>query len=175
MNKQNNKKGFTLIELLIYITLAGMILTAAINLEVNVSRGQARAQQNHELYINAQVAINQIDRKIREADDVITASSTFGTNPGVLTLDYPGTGTDIIFNTYPKEIMRGGTPVTITKLRIKEGSADPIDLTSDNVDVTDFTLSNLTIGGNKNNIGIELTLEREDASFSIETAVSVRK
>lgn len=175
MNKKTQKKGFTLIEILIYIMLAAIILVAAINLEVSVSRGEQKAQQNHELYINAQMVINQIGRKIREADDVITDLSTFNANPSALVLDYPGSLTDVILDTYQKEIMRGTTPVTITKLRITEGAESPIDITGDNVDVTNFTLSDLTILGNKNNIGIALTLARQDTSFSLETAISVRK
>lgn len=190
MDENTNKKslpaaqnGFTLIELIVYIAISAMVLVTAVNIGWNLIMSEANITGKQEVYMSARMIVNQIQIKIREADDVITGSSTFGSHPGILTLDYPGGGTDIIFDTYTKNVTIGGQSITVRKLRIKEGSADYVDLTSDKVDVTNFTLTNLTRGNESKNINIELTIQRAnpsnspnfDASISLETAISIRQ
>lgn len=190
MSKITNKKGlpavqngFTLIELIVYIAISAMVLVTAINIGWNLIISEANVTGKQEVYMSARTIMNQIQISIREADDVITGSSTFGSHPGMLTLDYPGGTTDVIFDTYTKSVTIGGLPATVRKLRIKEGSADYVDLTSDKVDITNFTLTNLTRVNEPKNINIELTIQKVnpgndpnfDASISLETAISIRQ
>ncbi len=182
-NHNMNQKGFTFIELIVYIAIASMVLVSAVGIGWNLITNEANVIGKQEAYSNARTVMNHFKINIREADDVITGSSTFNTHPGVLTLDYPGAGTDVVFDTYTKNVTVGGQATTIRKLRIKEGAAAAVDITSDQVDVTDFTLTNLTRGSESKNINIELTIEKAnpgndpnfDASILVETALSVRK
>ncbi len=177
------KKGFTLIELIVYIGISSIVLVTAVNIAWNLIVSNANSQGKSEVYFNSRFALHQLQLQVRAAEDFITGSSTFGSHPGVLTLDYPGEGTDVIFDTYTKNISVGGESVTIRKLRIKEGAADYVDITSDKVDIINFTLHDLTRWSEKTNINIELTIEKVnpggdpnyDASISLETALSVRE
>ena len=181
MTKRN--LGFTVIELILYIAIAATVLVTAVNIGWNLITTEANIIGKQEVYMNARTVMNHIQISIREAEDVTTGSSTFDTHPGVLTLDYPGSGTDIIIDTYNKEVTAGGQATTIRKLRLKNGPADYLDITTDKVDVTNFVLTNLTRGSENHNINIELTLEKAnpsgdpnfDASISLETALSTRE
>jgi type II secretory pathway pseudopilin PulG len=173
MKKRTKQKGFTLVELVLYLGLAVMVLTISVNLMATVSRGQVNAQVRQDLYANSRMVINQITQKIRESEYVLADDCTFGTNPGVLVLDYPGT-TDIIFDTYTKNLDKGGAQVEITKLRIKEGTGDYVDITTDDIDVTDFSLEILRRGLERQNVGVSLTLESGDSQISLVSAASVR-
>jgi type II secretory pathway component PulJ len=177
------KNGFTLVELIAYIALTAIILVGAVNFTMNVIIGDREARGNQEVYANARVVMNQMASQIRNAEDVITGSSTFASHPGVLTLDFTGTGTDVVFDTYTKSVTIGGSSTTIRKLRVKEGSDAAVDLTNDNLDVTNFVVRNLTRESERKNINIELTIQRANpgadsdfaASISLETGVSLRQ
>ena len=175
MIKKVLKKGFTLLELIIYIGIASMVIVAAAELVVGTTRAQAKSQELHEIHMNARLVMNQLTVKIKEAEDVFTGLSTFDTNPGILVLDYPGAGTDIIIDTYDKTVTRGSQDVIIKKLRIKEGSADYVDLTNDKVDLTNFVLSDMTRENEKDNINVQLTLAINDSDISVETSISLRQ
>jgi hypothetical protein len=183
MQLKSKKNGFSLMELIVYVAVSSLVLVTAVNIGVNLLLADANSFAKREVYYNARLVANQIQYQVRGADDVIVSSSVFGMNPGVLTLDYPGEGTDVIIDTYSKDVTVGGQVTTITKLRIKEGEAGYVDLTSDSVSVTNFTIINMTRGTESKNIKIGLEIKRAnpgndpkyDASISMETALSIRK
>ena len=175
MKKKAQKKGFTLIELVIYIGIASLVIVTATELAVSATRAQTKSQELHEIHMNARLVMNQVALNIKEAEDVFIGLSTFETNPGVIVLDYPGSGTDVIIDTYEKDITIGGQIVTIRKLRIKEGSSDYIDLTNDKIEVINFFLTDMTRDDEPDNINVQLTLGTNDSDISTETSVSLRQ
>lgn len=183
MKNKTNKKGFTLVELIVYIAIAATTLVVAVNIGINLIRSADKAQGAQETYANARLGMHQIQLNMREAEDVITGSSTFGSHPGVLTLDFPGSGTDVVIDTYTQIVTIGTQTPTIRTLRIKEGTAAAIDLTDKHTDVTNFTLTNLTRGSENKNIHFAVTFSRANpggdpnynASISLETALSTRE
>jgi type II secretory pathway pseudopilin PulG len=181
--KHSNLKAFTLIELIIYVAIASMVLVASVRIGWNILQAQEKQEAQQEVLYNSRMALHHMQYYIRQAETVTTASSTFASHPGILTLDYAGEGTDVVIDTYTKSVTIGGQSTTIRKLRIKDGAASAVDITSDLIDVTDFTLTNLQRGTEPFNIHIALTLEREnpggvpqnDASESFETSLSLRE
>lgn len=179
---KKTKKAFSLIELIIYVAIASMVMVAVLQVGLNLIIDRSITQSKRGLYLNARSVMNQLQYEIKAADDVLTGSSTFGSNPGVLTLSFPGNN-DVIFDTYLHDVTIGGQTISITTLRIKEGNSAYVDLTTDKANVTDFTLTNLTRGSESKNINIALTLEttnpgndtKYDESISLETAVSIRR
>lgn len=169
-------------ELIVYIGIASMVLVIALSTSINLFLSDANIQTKQEVYSNARIVTHEFQLQILKADDVILGSSVFLTSPGTLTLDFPGIGTDVIFDTYTKNVMVVGQSVTIRKLRVKEGSGNYVDLTTDQVTVTNLVFSNRTRSGENKNIKIQLTLEKVnpdgnptyDASISLETAFSLR-
>jgi len=183
IKKLKTTKGFTLAELIVYVAIGAVVLVSAVSVAWNILIDQGISQNKREVYMNARTVIHQLQQQIKKADDITTGSCTFDSHPGILTLDFPGGSTDVIFDTYTKDVTVGQQTTTIRKLRIKEGAGDYIDLTSDKVNVTDFVLTNFTRGSEAKNININLTLESTNpdndpnyaASISLETAVTIRR
>lgn len=178
------QNGFTLVELIVYIGIASLSLMMILITGQNLISSNIRAQAQRELSVNVRPLMNQLTQSVRNAEDVVTASSTFNVHPGAITLDYAGSGTDVIIDTYTKDVtLSNGQIVTIRKLRIKEGALAYQDLTSDAVDVSNFVLRNLTKTSEKKNINIEVMLEQlnplndpnYNAAISVETAISLRQ
>ncbi|MBI5412145.1 DNRLRE domain-containing protein, partial [Candidatus Peregrinibacteria bacterium] len=105
--------------------------------------------------------------------------SSFDVNPGLLLLDFPGEGSEVIVDTYVQQVFLGGQPFLIRTLRMKEGEAVANDLTSQWVDVTNFSLSNRARASEAKNVKINLTLSSigggSEDSLNLETAASVRR
>jgi type II secretory pathway pseudopilin PulG len=176
--------GFTLVELIVYVGIAALSLMMILITGQNLISSNIRAQAQRELSVNMRPLMNQFTQSVRNAEDIVTASSTFNAHPGAITLDYAGSGTDVIIDTYTKDVtLSNGQIVTIRKLRIKEGALAYQDLTSDQVDVSNFVLRNLTKTSERKNINIEVTLEQlnplndpnYNTTISVETAISLRQ
>lgn len=182
MKKIVNQKGFTLVEFIIYVAIASFVLISTVNVSWNIISAQAYFQAKQEVYINARLLMNQLGIKIKGAEDVKTNQSIFGSHPGVITLDYPGSN-DVVIDSYIKNITVGGESATIRKIQMKDTDGSYTDLTSDKVNVTNFTLTNLTRGSEKDNINLEIRIERinpgddptYDADITFETAISLRE
>lgn len=176
MRKMNTQKGFTLLELIVYIGIASMVLIMALGTGINLIKSKTHIQSKQEVYSNARNIMYEFQLQIHNAEDMNIGAST-------LTLNLPGDGTDVIFDTYTKEVTVGGQSVTINKLRMKEGNSEYVDLTTDDVDVVNILFEDRTRSAENQNVKIELTLENVnpgndpnyDANISLETAVSVRE
>ncbi len=177
----NFNKGFTLIELIIYTALVGLIAVAVIGFAWNIINARIKNEAYQEVEQNLRFGMEKITQAIREADDISTTDSVFNVSPGKLTLKYPNK--DMIFDVSAKIINIGGQDVEIHKLRIKDGNNDSKDLTSNKVDIINFTLTNLTRGSEPKNIKIDLTIKHVNPTQNLkwaaeifsETAASIRK
>jgi type II secretory pathway pseudopilin PulG len=178
------KKGFTLIELLIYMTISFSILVVAVNLAWDLITSEKKARIQQDIDANARLVMNQLQQSIRGADNVnLGASSSFNVNPGVLSLKYPGSGNDIVFDTYSRNVVLPSGTISVTTLRKKVGAAAAVDLTTNKVIVSNFIVRNLTRSTEQKNIRIELTLQSINAasdidynqSVTLETSLALRK
>lgn len=178
-----NNKGFTLIELIVYVAIASGVLVSIITFAWAVMGSGVRVDVSSELTQNGRFILEKITQEIHAAENVVIDSSSFGVNPGVLTLDLAGPNTDVVFDTYSKNVIVGGQSVDITKLRMKDGDSPVLDITSDKVDVTNFVITNLTRDTEPANINVEVTLSyvttgadpSRDRNLSFETGASIRK
>lgn len=167
------QKGFTLVEVLIYIAILGLVVASFISFSVSISNSRGKTYVEQEVQANARVALNLISQRILAANGVNTGASTFGSDPGVLSLSMADSS-------------KNPTIINLTaddgQLQIQEGVDSAITITSDEVRVTNLVFTDLTSTSDKANIGIELTVEyiaSDDAfyefSHSLETAVSLRQ
>lgn len=174
-------KAFTLIELIIYVAILATVLVSTVGILWNVIGGSVRVSSSAEISYSARLVLDNITRAGRGASDILTASSTFGSHPGVLV--FGNVGGNITFDTITKNIIVGGQSITIRKLRMKTGTGEPIDLTSDKVDITNFVVKNRTRGTEPKNVKIEVSLAfinpgqdpARNKTLSFETAISIRK
>ena len=170
--KDKNGAGFTLIETLIYLAIVAVAVGSFVVFSISVSGSRNKTFVIQEVQANARTAIQIMSQKIRAAEGINTAASTFGVDPGVLSLAV-------------SDISKDPTVFELDQddgiLRITEGTASPVVLVSDEVKITNLVFTNLTSGG-KGNIRIELTVEyNNDAgdigfshSQSIQTSVGLR-
>lgn len=86
MNFKNLKKGYSLIEMVIYVTLLSVIFMVAINLLLSFSTSYRTLTALRIAERSGIDSMERMTRDIRGATSVVTASSTLGTSPGVLTL-----------------------------------------------------------------------------------------
>lgn len=174
-------KAFTLIELIIYIAIIAIVFVSTVGILWNVIGGSVRVNSSTEIAYSARLVLDNITRSCRNANDILIASSTFDSHPGVLV--FGNLEGDVTFDTATKNITVGGQSLTIRKLRMKTGAGSPIDLTSDKVDVTNFVVKNRTRGTEPKNVKVEVALAfvnpgqdpARNRTLSFETAVSIRK
>jgi prepilin-type N-terminal cleavage/methylation domain-containing protein len=167
-------KGFTLIETLIYIALIGVVLSGFIVFSFSIGDARNKTYVVQEVQANARVALNLITQKILAANGVNAGSSTFGSDPGVLSLSMSEAGNN------PTVISLNAND---GQLQIKEGSADAVVITSDEVKVMNLVFTNLSGTNEKENIKVELTIDFNnqgtdidfDYTQSWETALNIRQ
>ena len=144
---QTGQKGFTLIELLMYVVIVSTLLTSitfffGITIEARV-KNQSIAEVNDQ----GIAAMDYITQTIRNATSITTPAAT-GTGSSLTLVVPTGSLSPTIFD------LNG------TTLRVKEGSATAIALTSNDVQVTNLTFKNLTRSGTPGNVQVSFTLSR---------------
>lgn len=128
MKEISTKKGFSLVETLIYIGLLVLIVSVTVYAIFGMVRAQRNMKSSVLIQESATAAFDRLVREIRDADGV-DASSTLGTNPGVLklnTTDSSGNGRTLEFS------------VSSGQLTLKEDSTVLGPLTVNGVTVTNL-------------------------------------
>jgi type II secretory pathway pseudopilin PulG len=171
---ENRESAFTMIETLIYIAIIGAVLTGFVGYSINISNAREKAYVVEEVQANARIAIDLISQKIRTANSVNVGASTFGSDPGVLSLEMDTGSVDpTIFDLDADDGV----------LQMSEGVGSAISVTSDEVNVTNLVFTDLTGTGTKENVKIEITVEFGSSSGgqiytytkSLRTSVSLRQ
>lgn len=175
-NSENSDRsgGFTLIEILIYIAIMGVIVTGFITFSISISNTRNKTFVVQEVHSNSRTALNLISQRIRSSTGINSASSTFGADPGVLSLSMAAS-------------FRDPTVIDLDQndgvLRIGEATSSPVAITTDKVKITNLVFTNLTPSGERESIRVEITVEYKDSSGDIiftysqnsQTTVSVRQ
>ena len=167
---RSNTKGNTLVELIIYLAIISVFFTSMIGFTVSVVQSGQKARTMHEVSQNGRFIMEKIAREIKSANDVNFTTSSFGVNPGVLSLvNNTGSLDPTVFDVV------GGV------VRIQQGAGAPMNISSDLVNVTSIVFTDLSVPGRTTNIKIDLTLEWRDksgvlinTSTSMQTSVVVR-
>ena len=166
--------GFTLIEVLIYIAIIGAVVGSFVMFSLAISSSRNKTYVAQEVQANARTAQELISQRIRAATGVNVVASTFGLDPGVLSLAMADpTKNPTVINLDQNDGV----------LLITEGAASPVAITSDEVNVTNLVFGDLTSSGARANIRIEITVAFNnspgdvefDYSQSWQTAVSLRQ
>lgn len=157
MNKKNltqacrpARQGFTLIELIIYIGTFSIIITVLTLFTFNLINIQAKTKISKEVLENSQRAMEIMLWEIKHAQGIYHPTSSFGSNPGQLSLITNQ-------NTPPGETF---TYVDFylddnNRLSLKKEGIEAEALTSEKVNIKSLVFSYLTDGVNQS-IRIEL-------------------
>ena len=169
-----NNKGFTFIETLVYIAIIGMVVVSFVMFALSISNTRNKNYVIQEVQANARTAQGIINQKIRAATGINTESSTFGSDPGVLSLSMADSA-------------KNPTIINLDQdngiLRITEGLSDPVVIVSNKVKITNLVFTDLTSADSRGNIRIQMTVEYNTSlsdikyrySQSLQTAVSLRQ
>ncbi len=162
-NYKLRNKGFTLIEVLIYLAIVGIALSSFVAFVMQISDVKAKNYVMEEAQANARIALDIISRKIKSANGVNTALSTFDADPGELSLSMSDSSKNpTVFNLTEDDGI----------LQITQGADDPVAITSDEVKITSLVFTNLSAGSDFENIRIQLTVEYNNLGSDIEYAYS---
>ena len=150
------QEGFSLVEMVIYIGIIGFIVVATLSFTLILVNDQIKQNVVTEVYEQGNFSFSTIEyRGVRATS--IGGATVYGTNPGTLVLNYFSNPT-VTIDTYTKQVTRGSQSYQITKLRFQEGANPAEDLTSDQINVTNFLVTNRSQGSGET---IEITLGLE--------------
>jgi prepilin-type N-terminal cleavage/methylation domain-containing protein len=152
------KKGFTLIETMIYIAILSMAMVGFVTFIMSISAARNKNYAVLEVEANTRQSMEIISQKIRDAADIKIASSTFSSNPGVLTLITTTTSTN------PTIIDLTGSSGS---LRVTVGTSSPVIITSNKILVSNLIFYNYTGTSRRKNIGIAATFSYSNPSNDI--------
>ena len=145
---RNKKHGFTLVEMIIYIAFFAVLSVLAIESTIIVMKSFYSIRLTQNINQSATVGLERMSREIRNAYDIDTTQSTFGVNPGRLTLrtkDASGVNTTIEFY------------VSGSQLFIKEGVVDRGSLMTKNAVLTNLVFRQIA-NPNSRAVKIEMAI-----------------
>lgn len=150
-----DQRGTTLMEVLIYISIVGIVLTTISSFTINLITIRQKTQASSEVLTNARLIQQRLQDAVRHAEEITTASSTFGSDPGVLQLDMVDAGVDpTIFSLTADD----------GQFQANEGGAGNITITSDDVEVTNLVFTNLTTASDVGIIQVQFTVRAVNPS-----------
>jgi Tfp pilus assembly protein PilW len=158
-------KGFTLIEFILYFALIGLVIGAVTAFSIDVVKTRSKTAVIAEVEQNMRFGLQRVLRTVRQASKFEAGASTLSNDNGVLSLDMiAASNSPTVFD------LSGGA------LRIKEGTAAAVPLTSPLVTVTKLRFTKDTLGGNNAAITTEITVAwngtNADRTFVYSTSAS---
>jgi Tfp pilus assembly protein PilW len=163
-------QSFTLIELLLYIAIISLVLVSVTGFFWNIASGNIKEKSYQEVQQNGRFAIAKMTQEIKKAIGI--NSPTPGSSANSLSLIMPDSNLNpTIFD------VSGG------KIRITQGASAPIELTTDQVLVSNLQFTNLSYLNTPGTLRVEMTLENLNpsgkseykASLDLKTTVSLLK
>ena len=143
--RKNKNKGFSLIELLLYIALASVILIAVSYFIIMVLQARVKNQTINEVTSQGISAMQMIRQTIKNAESINNPAK--GSSASSASIDvYTQANDPTVFD------------VSNGALRIKEGSADAINLTNARVTVSDLSFTNVSKTERLKSIKIQFTV-----------------
>mgnify|MGYP001609809147 CR=1 FL=1 len=162
--------GFTLVEFIIYIAILGLMVVGLVLFALSMISVRTKVYTSQNVQANARIALDIISQKIHSAQSINIGASTFGVDPGTLSLQIAGVPTVINLD------------ANDGRLQIKEGAAAPVYLTDREVQITNLVFTNLTQANEREHIRIDLTVRYANPtsvdysySWSGRTAASLRQ
>ncbi|MCC6323276.1 hypothetical protein IT400_00610 [Candidatus Nomurabacteria bacterium] len=83
----NLKSGYSIIEIIIYIAVFATVAVVVGNIFMALISSFNQTRTNHNILQNGNTVLERMSREIHKANNIRTATSTFGSSPGVLDLD----------------------------------------------------------------------------------------
>lgn len=166
------EKGFTLVETIIYVALIGLLGATIVRFTIGVSNTRNKNFATQEVQGQSRVILQMISQRIRAATGLTVASSTFGIDPGVLTLTM-------------SDSSKNPTVIDLTaddgRLRIKEGNSPARIISNNNLKITNLVFTDLTSTSLRENLRVQMIVgyDSTDINFNVsqdlQTSASLRQ
>lgn len=143
-----SRRGFTLVEMIFYAAFLGILSVLAINSTLLMTKAYTKLRVSRDLNSSATAVLERMTREIQGAYDFDSAQSTFGTNPGRLTLN---TKNSVGADTTTEFYVENGI------IKVREGGVSAGALMSSSSSVGSFIVRSLS-STNAKAIKIELTM-----------------
>ena len=161
-------------ELLVYIGIMALIGAAIVQYTLGVSAARSKNEAVREVQAHGRMALRLVSERIRGAEGVNNSSSTFGADPGALSL---------AFATSTKNPTVIDLSADDGRMRIKEGTAAPVVITPETMRITNLVFTDLTSSSIRENVRVQFTIEYVnpssdviyDAVQTFQTSASVRQ
>jgi Tfp pilus assembly protein PilW len=162
------KSAFTLIEFLIYIAIISSILVLISGFFWNIIFGSIKENAYQEVQQNGRFVLTKITQEIKKATGINSPSAGGSANSLSLAMSSPSLNPTVF------DLADG-------KLRITQGTNPPIELTTDEVIVSNLKFTNLSYEATPGTIRIEMTISylnpanrtEYQASIDLKTTVSL--
>ncbi len=142
--------GFSLIEVILYLFIMAVVLTTIALFLLQLLNARAKTRAISEVLASAQLIEQRLSEAVRHASSLRTAQSTFGSDPGVLSLQMV-------------DAARSPTDFSLSQddgaFQISEAGAPAEVLTPDSVRVTNLLFTNLTGVDDVGVVQVRFTLE----------------
>lgn len=146
-----NQKGFSLIEMLLYVGITATVLLGASMMFGILTDAGVKNQSINEVEQQGMFVADVIGRSIDNATAVNTPST--GSTGSTLSLQTVDSGTNpTVFD------------VNSGVLRISEGGGSAVNLTNSLIEVTAFSVENVSHAGTSGSVRVSLTLSRINPS-----------
>lgn len=161
------QKGFTLLEILVSLAIFSFILGAVVTFLFSMNVSNSKTKSDREASENAKRALEEITYEIRSAKSIYTPTTT-ANQLSLETSRYLLSGESTAFI----DFFLCGSSVCLRK-----ESQDPIALTSDSVQVTNLTFSQISTGATPS-VQVNLTVNSgtgdNSSSVSLTSTASIR-
>lgn len=140
-------KGFTLIEFILYFGLIGLVMASVVGFSLDYARSYNKAVIISRVEQETRFGLQRILRSVRQASKLNVGASTLNSDNGALSIDTDATSTTpTVFD------------LSSGALRIKEGAAAAVPLTTGDVVVQKLRFSKDNLGGNNVAVTVEMTV-----------------
>jgi competence protein ComGC len=154
------KNAFTLIEFLIYIAIISSVLVLTSGFLWNIVFGNIKETAYQEVQQNGRFALTKIIQETKKATSINSPPPGDSANSLSLEMADPDLNPTIF-------------DLTDGKLRITQGTSDPIDLTTDRVIVSNLLFINLSYEGTPGTIRIEMEISHSNPAGRAEYEASI--
>lgn len=149
--KKRGDGGFTLIETILYMILLFIVTGVIVQVIISIGGVYKRIKATREIESSGAVVMERVLREVRNASSVVASGSTFGSNPGAVTVS----GIDEDLNNYNIAFTIDSGDILVSR----DGSS-PVALNSSSVDITYLLFTRVT---STNSEGVRIELEIADS------------
>lgn len=165
--KKPDQKGFTLVELILTMALLVLVGSLGVNLFLATITARAKVNAAMEINQNAALAARRITYEIRRSRGA-ELTSDFGVNLATT----PGTTLDLDMPDVPRDPT--SFDIASGVLRVTQGTGSTINLTSNDVSITNLTIDDRSTGnGRSANYKITLTVASTSTAATAPNPVTV--